>query len=965
MHRPDPSDRPVEQSEGGKGDDRLEAERRRLILDSALDAVITIDAGGKITDWNRRAESLFGWGAQEVLGKPLSEFIIPHRHRRMHDFGMKRFLETGEGPILGRRVEISALMRDGTEFPVELTVSPARIGGEWMFSSFIRDITEKKNAEMRLLLQIDAARILAEDRTLEGAVAALLDILLDRTPWQVGAFWQLDAATRCLILVDMRSHRDADVGAFLESSRTLCLEPGIGLPGRAMALERPVWIGPQDLQDGLPRAARALEAGLRSGLAFPIFIAGKVIGVFEFFSLEEIGPDPELESAIVAVGRQLGQLLERRRTGEELRLGESLMRLIMDGAPALIGYLDTGLRYRFVNRTYEAWFGHAREAIAGRTVEEVLGPKAFASVRPRLEEALSGREVEFEDTLPYRTAGTRFVRINYVPHRREDGAVDGIAVFVVDLSERRRLEDEVLASEARSREAAERLAIIFNNSNDIILLAGVEGGDRYRVLEVNDVYLARSGRAREDLLGRLLHEVIPPEIFDEAIPLLRRLVDSGQPLLAERKTTTLRKESILELRVTPISDAQGRVTRLLIVGRDISDLRRREEELRQSQKMEAVGRLAGGIAHDFNNLLTAIGGFTELAMGSTGDPAALKEMLGEVKRSADRAAALTGQLLAFSRKQILSPKVLDLNAAVAGMETLLRRVIGEDLELSTLLAPRLRPVRLDPGQLEQVILNLALNARDAMPKGGRLTLETSSERVEETEGAGGGRMEARPGAYVVLSVSDTGTGMTRETRERIFEPFFTTKEQGKGTGMGLATVYGIVRQSGGHIQVHSEPGEGSRFRIFFPAADGDIRAGEPPAATPRPQGKGELILLVEDEDVVRAYVRKVLENLGYRVRAASDGRDALEAAAGLDAPIRLLLTDVVMPGMNGRELWDRMKPGHPGMAVLFMSGYAETAIVHHGVLDEDVPFLAKPFTPGQLAQAVGKALASSSLAGPG
>jgi signal transduction histidine kinase len=376
-----------------------------------------------------------------------------------------------------------------------------------------------------------------------------------------------------------------------------------------------------------------------------------------------------------------------------------------------------------------------------------------------------------------------------------------------------------------------------------------------------------------------------------------------------------------------------------------------QDQLLQSQKMEAIGRLAGGIAHDFNNLLTVIAGQTYMLRSQTG-AGPVREGVERIEATAERAAELIRQLLAFSRKQVLQPGVLRLNAIVESMVPMLTRVIGEDVELSTRLAPRLLHIKADPTQIEQVIMNLAVNARDAMPGGGQLTLETGNITLEGPHAAQ--HPDVAPGRYVVLAVTDTGTGMDAETRRRLFEPFYTTKEPGKGTGLGLATVYGIVKQSGGHIWVASEPGKGARFTIYLPAV---TEAADAPVSAPPddvPSGH-ETILVVEDEGEVRALVREILQERGYEVVEASGPREALHLAADARR-FDLLLTDVVMPQMTGPALADLLTAEQPAMPVLFMSGYADSAVVEHGVLQTGRAYLQKPFTPMQLARVVRRVL---------
>jgi two-component system, cell cycle sensor histidine kinase and response regulator CckA len=392
-------------------------------------------------------------------------------------------------------------------------------------------------------------------------------------------------------------------------------------------------------------------------------------------------------------------------------------------------------------------------------------------------------------------------------------------------------------------------------------------------------------------------------------------------------------------------DEAGAPQYFIAIIEDVSERRKLEEQLRQSQKMEAVGKLAGGIAHDFNNLLTAILGFSALTLErlSAGDPARANVL--EIQQAGQSAAALTRQLLAFSRRQILRLEVLDLNVVVTRMEGLLRRLIGEDIELVHRLESGLSRISADAGQIEQVILNLALNARDAMPRGGQLTIETKNLTLSEQQI--GDRPMQTPGPYVMLAVSDTGVGMDPETQAQIFEPFFTTKPRGGGTGLGLSTVYGIVKQTGGWIWVYSEPGRGATFKLYFPLT-AEATDAQVPAAAPTTMRGHETILLAEDQPEVRSVAVAVLTRAGYHVLSAASGAQALTIARATDAPIHLLLTDVIMPHMSGPDLARQLQAERPMTRVLFASGYTDDAVVRHGVLHDDVAFLQKPFTPQSL-----------------
>jgi len=441
----------------------------------------------------------------------------------------------------------------------------------------------------------------------------------------------------------------------------------------------------------------------------------------------------------------------------------------------------------------------------------------------------------------------------------------------------------------------------------------------------------------------------------ESIPLItvavQDAIERGTPfdLELELITPTGRRISVRATGVATME--QGRTVKISGAFQDITERKRLEAQLSQSQRLEAVGQLAGGIAHDFNNILTAIRGYAELARRGLEEDESRRDDLDELIANADRAAALIRQLLAFSRRQVLEPQVLDPAAIVEGIVPMLRRLIGEQVELTTHTAPDLGSVKVDPSQLEQVIVNLAVNARDVMSDGGKLTIELSNFEFDAAYVAA--HAEAVPGPYVLLAVSDTGVGMDAATKARAFEPFFTTKGVGKGTGMGLATVYGIVKQSGGFIYVYSEPGQGTTFRICLPrvAREPSGAVAETLAARPSLSG-AETILLAEDESAVRGFARRTLEAYGYTVLEAAGGAEALTIAASHSGPIALLLTDVVMPGLQGHQLAAQLTAARPEMRVLYVSGFTENSVIHDGVADQGVAFLAKPFSADALGEAV-------------
>jgi PAS domain S-box-containing protein len=516
--------------------------------------------------------------------------------------------------------------------------------------------------------------------------------------------------------------------------------------------------------------------------------------------------------------------------------------------------------------------------------------------------------------------------------------------------EHKRSQEELKQSEERYRE-------LFENANDMIFTVDLQGN----ITSMNSTALKSIGYTLEEVLRMNIYMMVPPEQVER----VQQMV--ATKLSGERASTTYEIEILardgrhIKVEInTRLIYQDGSPVGAQGIGRDITDRRALEERLRQSQKMEAVGRLAGGVAHDFNNLLTVIQGYSELMLNDLRPSHPMHDELLEIKKAADRASSLTGQLLTFSRQQVLAPKVFDLNAVVSNMDNLLRRLLGENIEFLTRLHPALGRMKADIGQLEQVIMNLAVNARDAMPRGGRLVIETSNAALDSTFAVQ--HHGVVPGDYVMLCVSDTGLGMDRETQTRIFEPFFTTKEQGKGTGLGLATVYGIVKQAAGYIWVYSEPGRGTTFKLYFPLAEVGSEPAELVSTASAKYFGIETVLLVEDEDGVRALVRQVLQKQGYKVLQASSGAEALAISDQRTEPIHLLLTDVVLKQMSGRELSEILVARRPKMKVIFMSGYTDDAVVHHGVMSQSTAFLQKPFTTQALVKMLREVLDHKLLA---
>jgi len=632
-----------------------------------------------------------------------------------------------------------------------------------------------------------------------------------------------------------------------------------------------------------------------------------------------------------------------------------------------------------VNDAFLELFEVSREDAIGRTSEELgIVPRGdLARVAAAFRE--HGRLRNLEVVRASRTGKARILWITVEPLEVQ-GVLHALTI-VMDVTAQREAEAALRASQADAARRAEELEAVLANIADGVVVYGAGGeithhnpaaevllglgsgapqelGARIahfgprdedgRPFEPEDVPVARALQRGETVRNRLLglHLGTPARRWFRvsAAPLLRDGVQAGA--VASFTDVTAEREAELALRAREEETRKAKEA----LEQALEVTRRTEEKFRQSQKMEAVGRLAGGVAHDFNNILTVIlANADEVARGLTaGDP--LREEVVEIGRAGERAAALTAQLLAFSRKQVLEPRVVSVNELLAGLEKMLRRLLGEDVELKTLLDPRAHRCLLDPGQFEQVMLNLAVNARDAMPDGGRLTIETTNVHLDAAYVAD--HPEATVGPHVLVSVSDTGEGMTPEVRAHLFEPFFTTKGLGRGTGLGLSTVYGIVRQSHGTVWVYSEPGQGSTFKLYFPQASQQAAEAIPAHGPVRRLTGGETVLLVEDDEQVRRSVGGILGRAGYHVIEASNGGEALLVCEQHGGTIQLLLTDVVMPKMNGRLLAERLRTLRPDLRVLFMSGYTENAIVHHGVLDSGIDFIAKPVTREALLEKV-------------
>ena len=653
-------------------------------------------------------------------------------------------------------------------------------------------------------------------------------------------------------------------------------------------------------------------------------------------------------ATVLRDGRPVGRIgvvrdiTERRRVEESMRLLESAVRQAGESIIVTTAELEPpGPQIVFVNPATTRVTGYTVGEMLGRTPRMLQGPLSDRAVLRRLREDLSAGRECYGETINYRKDRTTFpVSLHITPVRDDDGRISHFVAIQRDLTEQKRAEAALRGSEERFRATFEQAAVGIG-------ISALDG----RWLRVNQRFCDMLGYTSEELCALSFQVMTHPDDLPTTLEL------RGELMTGRRSSYSVEKRYLhkggrsvwVQVTVSVVSAAGGVPDYSITIVQDVTERKQLEDEFHHAQRMEGVGQLAGGIAHDFNNLLTVISARTELGLGRLPHADPLRHELELIHKTSNRAAALTRQLLAFSRKHVLQPKVITPNTLIESLITLLKRIIGENIELQFVPAPAPGRIQVDPSQLEQVIVNLAVNARDAMPDGGRLTIETADAELDVEYAAR--HVNVKAGPYVVLAVSDTGTGMSSEIKARIFEPFYTTKGPGRGTGLGLSTVYGIVKQSGGYIRVYSEPGAGTTFKIYFPHTDAAPEATQPATPTSLPRGT-ETVLLVEDEADVRELTRELLERLGYTVLEASRPTDARQIARQHVGLIDLLLTDVIMPRMSGRTLAETIAAERPEAKILFMSGYTDDAIVRHGVLEPDTDFLQKPFTAQALATKV-------------
>ncbi len=928
--------------------------RYRTLFDQAPDGIVIADANSYYLDANSSACGMLGYSREELIGLHASDIVVNEEAQHIAPA-----LDVIKAKSDYHR-EWKFRRKDGTIFTAEVIATQLPDGN---LLGMIRDVSERNRAEENI-------------RQLNRVYAVLSEInqtiVREKDPQEV-----LSAACRiavekgrfCMAWIGLcegiakRMRLAAHAGASSDTLKIVntLLGDSIDACGCAFTLHalrtgthgacNDIASDPQTHQwrDG------ALERGYKAMASLPLSADGTTIGTFNLYACEPGFFSTEELRLLNELALNIGFALEVARRAEasaraerNLHASETRYREMLENLKLIAVMMDTDGHITFCNDYLLELTGWRREEIIGAKWYSKFVPESAPAVKNLISETTRFGEfpAHYQNPIVTRSGAFREIMWNNTVLRNAAGEMTGTASIGEDVTERMKAESALRDTEERFRQLAENINEVF----------WIMDSTTNAMLYVSPAYEKIWGRSCESVYAaplawlETIHEDDRDRIRHAALTKMVR-GDYDETYRIMRADGSLRW---INARGYPLRNAAGDVFRVVGTAVDITANRLLEQQLRQSQKMETIGVLAGGIAHDFNNLLSVITGYSDVLLMSGKLDEYASSRVREIRKAGERASSLTHQLLAFSRKQHLEPVVLDINQLVTDMEKMLRRLIGEDVELRSVLDPKVARIKADPGQIEQVIMNLIVNARDAMPTGGEISVETSNVQLDGKQPLSHGCCKA--GNYVLLAVTDAGQGMDKETQTRIFEPFFTTKGVGKGTGLGLSTVYGIVNQSGGYVHVSSEINKGTTFKIYLPAAEGAVvtRATEK-FSRPIPRGS-ETILVVEDEAAIRTMLQQMLESFGYTVLVADCGAKAAQMVGEHKGELHLVLTDVIMPKMDGRQLVQLLSLLLPGIKVLFMSGYTNDALGRIGEVSEIKPLLQKPFTPGALARKVREVL---------
>jgi two-component system, cell cycle sensor histidine kinase and response regulator CckA len=900
-----------------------EAKYRRL-FETAQHGILILDGySGLVTDVNPFLISLLDYPREEFIGKTLWDIgpfqQIQESQAAFRDLQDQEYIRYENLPLQ---------IRSGRRVNVEFVSNVYGVNGKRVIQCNIRDISARKQAEESFAAQgrelIRQAEELARSRqALEDKTLMLQSVL--------------DSMSEGLVVVDVEGkliiwNPAADKLLGLRAANIDIQEWS-----RHRGLYLPDTVTPFPF-DQLP-LARAIQGEASTAVMFvrnPEFAEGIFLEAYA-------SPLKDNDGMLTGGVGAFRDVTESKRAEATLREYER----VVEGLDEMILVVDRQYRYVIANRAFLNFRGMSVEQVIGQFAAEVVGQDVFATrVKEKMDECFLGNVVHYEMTYNFPNLGNRDLSVSYFPIE-VPGGVDRIACVLRDITERR-------VSEEALRKSEERFSKAFRN-NPLAITISTEADGRY--LDVNDAFLKLLGFKRRDVIGHTAAELRFWGDPLDRMEMLRQLKEEEQVAKHHTRYRTANGE-IREAEVWAESIELDGQPCVLGITSDVTEMRKLEAQVLQAQKMEAVGRLAAGISHDFNNILSIILGYSDLSLGLIAPENPVNRYLSQTKKAAERAALLTQQFLAFSRKQVVFPKILDLNDIVHNAINMFLRLVGEDIEIEFRPTIPLGSIKVDPGQIEQVLMNLVVNARDAMATGGKIIIETGEAELDE------GYVSKHPGSHagqqVVLAVSDTGCGMDESIKSQIFEPFFTTKAVGQGTGLGLSTVYGIVKQSEGYILVYSETGKGTTFKIYFPRVIEKAEALVLSREIAEPPRGSETILVVEDDKTLREITVKLLQDGGYRVVEAKDAEDALAIIAASQPEVDLLLTDVIMPDKSGAELARQAKESHPNLRSMFMSGYTGDLVGRQGVLIEEASFLEKPFTKRSLLVKVYAALHSVS-----